>query len=262
MTKKNDRDPLFVSSLAKGLKVLQCFSQKKPRLGVSEIARITEMPQATVWRLCHTLSKLGFLSQSEVDQTLTPNLPVITLGSALISGLPLIDVAYPSMVEIASRYNGAISIASRIGFEMIYLQRYTGSAVVYGDLRAGSRVPIATSAPGWAYLAGLNTEARATMLKALQMEYQQEWPTIKDKLTKSLDRYEKDGYVICNGILHPKINAVAVPLHAEDAGQSDEFNVVIACGGLKDYFNRKTQEKLGCELLELAHKLQLAGKVK
>lgn len=51
----HEEDRQFVASLAKGLEVLRCFTPARPELGTSEIARLTGMPQPTVWRLCYTL---------------------------------------------------------------------------------------------------------------------------------------------------------------------------------------------------------------
>ena len=54
---KEDRQ--FVTALSRGLEVLRCFTAERVELGTTEIARLTSMPQPTVWRLCYTLSKLG-----------------------------------------------------------------------------------------------------------------------------------------------------------------------------------------------------------
>lgn len=259
--KSSEKDPLFMASLAKGLKVLQCFTQQRPRLGGSDISRLTGLPQPTVWRICHTLTKLGFLIHSKDDQTFTPSLSVITLGFAAMSDLPVIDIAYSSMADIAARYEGAVSIASRSDLEMIYLQRCTGSAVVYSNLRIGSRVPIAKSAPGWAYLAGLKPKERTAVIKKIQKTYGDEWASIEQSFQTALSRYEKTGYIICNGILHPKLNAVAVPITVESPDDQNGSHLVIACGGLSDYFDNSTQKKLGSELVDLVEKLHMVSEI-
>ena len=56
---KEDRD--FVTALARGVQVLQCFTAERPELGTTQIAALVGLPQSTVWRLCHTLTKLGLL---------------------------------------------------------------------------------------------------------------------------------------------------------------------------------------------------------
>ena len=159
--RKPDGDRLFISSLAKGLEVLQCFGPTAPELSVSDISRITGMPQPTVWRICHTLITLGYLTNAQGRQTLRPGIPVLTLGYAALSSSPLGELALPDMQAIASKHSGAVSLGARNGLDMVYLQRCQGSAIILADLRVGSRVPIATSATGWAYIAGLGANAAA-----------------------------------------------------------------------------------------------------
>ena len=57
-------DPLFVTALARGLAVLRCFTPRTRELSATELARMTKLPQPTIWRLCHTLRALGYLTQA------------------------------------------------------------------------------------------------------------------------------------------------------------------------------------------------------
>src|SRR4029077_19838606 len=61
-SRKSDRQ--FVTALGRGLDILQCFTPATPELGTSQLARMTGLPQPTVWRLCHTMTELGFLVQA------------------------------------------------------------------------------------------------------------------------------------------------------------------------------------------------------
>ena len=58
---RSAEDRQFVTALARGLEVLRCFSAETPELGSREIARRIGLSQSTIWRLCHTLSQLGYL---------------------------------------------------------------------------------------------------------------------------------------------------------------------------------------------------------
>ena len=61
MNDKKTGQPL-VTALLRGLAVLRCFDHGRERLGSSEIARMTGLPQPTVWRLCKTLEHGGYLT--------------------------------------------------------------------------------------------------------------------------------------------------------------------------------------------------------
>jgi Fic family protein len=55
------RHPQFVIALARGIAILNSFERSNGLLGNQEIARLTNLPKATVSRLTFTLASLGYL---------------------------------------------------------------------------------------------------------------------------------------------------------------------------------------------------------
>ena len=248
---KAAKDRQFISALAKGLEVLQCFTPGHPELSASDIARATGMPQPTVWRICHTLIELGFLVVVPGRQTMRPGIPVLTLGYALLSTMPIGELALADMQLIARRYEGAVSLGTRDGLNMVYIQRCQGSSIILADLRIGSRVPIATSATGWAHIAGLEGADRVKLLTELSASVGKEWSTIEPRLLAALSDFEKQGYVVNEGSLHPRVNSVAVPVKL--AGSPTILS--LSSGGISEVFTETVLTQVGDELKQLAHKL-------
>src|SRR5262245_65156639 len=124
-SRKSDRQ--FVTALGRGLEILQCFTPATPELGTSQLARMTGLPQPTVWRLCHTMTELGFLVQAPDKDRLRLGLPVLTLGYAVLARQRIGETARPYMEAIARRYQGAVSLGVRDGLSMLYLERCRGS---------------------------------------------------------------------------------------------------------------------------------------
>ncbi|MFP3615802.1 helix-turn-helix domain-containing protein, partial [Paraburkholderia sp. SIMBA_050] len=56
-----ERDPNFVTALARGLELLRCFRTGEAMLGNQDFVRRTGFPKATVSRLAGTLVQLGYL---------------------------------------------------------------------------------------------------------------------------------------------------------------------------------------------------------
>jgi DNA-binding IclR family transcriptional regulator len=241
----------FVAALAKGLGVLQCFSPSTPELGSSEIARMTGMPQPTVWRLCSTLIQLGFLVVVPGRQTMRPGISLLGLGQAVLSGLPIGELALTDMQSMASRYEGAVSLGARDGLSMLFLQRCQGSAIIVADLRVGSRIPIATSATGWAYLAALDAVTRKKLISELSASLGKQWSVIEPKLATALRQFAKLGYVVSKGSSNARINAVAVPVKSPDGS----VILSLSSAGISDIFHDEKLAQLGAELKLLAAKL-------
>jgi DNA-binding IclR family transcriptional regulator len=244
-------DRQFVTALGRGLDILQCFTPTTPELGTSQLARMTGLPQPTVWRLCHTMTELGFLVQAPDQDRLRLGLPVLTLGYAVLASQRIGETAKPYMEAIAKRYQGAVSLGARDGLNMVYLQRCQGSSIILADLSVGSRVPLAYSATGWAYLVAIPERDRKLLLAEIRAKDRQKWTATEPSFEASLREFKKSGYVVNIGSLHPQVNAVAVPVPAQDGS----VLLTISSGGINSVFTSKVLHEVGGELKSLAEKL-------
>lgn len=246
-----EKDRQYVTALARGLDILRCFTRSTPVLGTAEIARITGLPQPTVWRLCHTLMKEGYLAQSDRGDKLRPGIPVLSLGYAAIAGTPIAELARSDMQALAVRHQGAVALGMRDGLNMVYLQRCQGSSIVMRDLAVGSRVPLAYSVTGWAYIAGRTEEERETLFEELSRAERQRWPQVLPKLRQALLDFAATGYVVNKGELHEQINAVAVPVLSEDGS----LLLSLSAGGISQLFDDAKLMEVGLELKQFAARL-------
>lgn len=239
------KNALFVTSLARGLRILSCFGEGRRALRVTEIARLTGLPQPTAWRLCHTLRELGYLRPADRDR-LRLAIPALGLGFASLSGASPAEIAQPSMQDLADRCGGAVSLGRRDGTDMIYLARCQGERIIFANFRVGSRVPILTTAGGWAYLAGLDTTSRTTLLSDIRRADPATFKRVKPRLDDALEDFAARGYVLSLGVMHPQLNAAAVPVRAPDELLS------LTCGGIASVFDRPQLDTIGRELQVLA----------
>ena len=252
MTKMAEtKDPLFVTALARGMEILACFTVGLPELNTSQIARMTGLPQPTVWRFCHTLLELGYLDAVPGTRTMKPGIRLLAFGQAALSAQPLAQFALPHMQEIANRHEGAVSLGVRDGLNMIYLQRCQGSSIIRVDLQIGSRVPLAVSATGWAYIAGLGEAEREGVIAELRAEGRANWDEIEAKLRSGLKAFARQGYIENIGLLHPQINSVAVPVRSRDGSTV----LSLSSGGISQIFSRDKLAVIGTELKALAERL-------
>lgn len=212
MTEKRKGQPL-VTGLLRGLAVLRCFDLGRERLGSSEIARMTGLPQPTVWRLCKTLEHGGYLVADADGQCFRPGLPILTLGYAALDTLELAELARPMLMEISSRFEGAASLSTRDGASMLYLQRCEAPrAVLTLNVRVGSEVPVITTGTGWAHLAGLQPEARSAVLRACREADPARFAAHEAAAREAVASYDRKGYVENVDVFFPGLTTVAVPL--------------------------------------------------
>jgi hypothetical protein len=82
MVRRGQRD--FVTALARGLDVMRAFSgQQEEPLTLADIAKLVQLPRATVRRSLITLRALGYIEESGKVFRLAPK--VLTLAQAYLS---------------------------------------------------------------------------------------------------------------------------------------------------------------------------------
>ena len=247
------KDRQFVVALSRGLDILKCFSPGRQELGSGEIAALVGLPQPTVWRLCHTLMAQGYLVMSPASKKLRLGIPVLGLGYAVLASQPLAVVAEPEMRVIADRFQGAVSLADADATSMVILQRCHGSSVRLGDINVGARIPMASTATGWAYLAGLPAEQRASVIGTLRSGGGgKAWAGVERQFGQALALFEREGFIVLKGMLHEPINAVAVPVRTRGAAPGYALNSV----GLSSIYTDDMLRQVGKALQKLAASLQ------
>lgn len=195
--------------------------------------------------------QLGFLRSSGDGDKLQPGLPVLGLGYSVLAGHPISELARPYMQEISDRHQGAVSLGARDGLSMVYLQRCQGSLVVLPGLRVGSRVPLAYSATGWAYIAGLPPAERKALLAQIRKAEGKAFKATAPRLDAAIAAFEANGVIINEGSLHQEVNAVAVPVRKEDGSVA----LTVSSGGISAIFHRAKLDVIGEELKALAARL-------
>jgi DNA-binding IclR family transcriptional regulator len=242
-----------VTALLRGLEVLRCFDYERKSLGSSDIARLTGLPQPTVWRLCKTLEREGYLVTDAGGTRFAPGLAVLTLGYAALSRLDLAELARPRLQGIADRFRGASGMTMRDRLSILILLRCEGAdAYLNLTLRAGSEVPLATSASGWAYLAGLGTAKQGLLIAEIGKRQPDVWRRVERAFRKALEGYAKTGYVVNVDTFFNGLTTVAVPL----GGPEENRLYVLYCSCLTTVLGtEKLRRALGRELVDTAQQL-------
>ena len=89
------KDRNFITSLSRGLSVLEAFDEANPKLGLADLAKKTGLSKSTVFRLLHTLRTLGFVIPVADENKYTLGPKVLGLGFAVLSSLGLREIAQP-----------------------------------------------------------------------------------------------------------------------------------------------------------------------
>jgi DNA-binding IclR family transcriptional regulator len=249
----------FVTALARGLDVLRCFGPGDRHLANQEIARRTGLPKPTVSRLTYTLTELGYLCWSETEGKYGLGTAVFGLGLAALGQMDVRRIARPLMQALAEHTQASVNLGVRDRLSMIYIDTYRNAASFTVQLDVGSRIPLATTSMGRAYLCALPERARRELLDEIRASDPQAWPAVKKGIEQASREYGDKGYCTSLGDWRREVHAIAAPLVTGD-GPDPEI-LVFSCSGAAFQFSREALEKnIGPRLLTLVGNVRTALK--
>jgi IclR family transcriptional regulator, pca regulon regulatory protein len=115
-------DPNFMTSLARGLTVIQAFSQTRRELTISQISAKTGFSRGVVRRCLYTLVKLSFAATDDNQHYyLRPR--VLTLGHSYIPSMPLAAATQPILDHLSHVLRESCSMAALDGAEIVCIAR-------------------------------------------------------------------------------------------------------------------------------------------
>ncbi|WP_323765469.1 IclR family transcriptional regulator [Marinovum sp.] len=207
----NDDRP-FVTSLARGLSILRAFHAEDLILGTQAIAERTGLHKTTVSRLLGTLTTLGYLRYLPEYGKYAVSNQVLTLGVAAIGRFGFAEMVRGHMEEIASGGDCVVALSVRDINEMMFVELIRKPTAVALNLNVGSRIPLALSAPGRAYLAAADAAERERLYPALEALHGDEWDSVLSDLEAAIERFETQGYADSFGDWNPRHNAIGIPV--------------------------------------------------
>lgn len=249
--KDEGKDRQFVTALARGLELLRCFGVHERELGLTELARRTGIPKPTVARLAGTLAKLGYLDHLAAEGKYRLGAGVLALGFGMLARLDVRDSARPLMRELAERTQASVSLAVRDRLSMVYVESVRSSAAITLQRGVGTRLAVATTALGRAYLAGMPDAERVVLLDEIRHHDEDDWPRVYAGIEQALRDHAERGFCISMGEWDKDVCGVGVPFRAPD-GTMMSFNC-----GMPAFKSSRTylENELGPALVELVRKV-------
>lgn len=212
----DNEDRSFVVALARGLEVLACFSSGDTLLGNAEIARRCKLSKTVVLRLTHTLASLGYLEYDSDTAKYRLGTATIALGNATLTQLDVRRMARPLMKELAEFARADVSLAVRERLSMICIQTCRSHAALTLSLDIGTRIPMATTAMGRAYLAAAPHAERTELMERLREVDERQWQRVAPSIDAALTEYRETGCCLSLGEWQNGVNEIAAAFSPGD----------------------------------------------
>lgn len=207
-------DPNFMTSLARGLIVIQAFTQQSPQMTISQLSIRTGLSRAAVRRCLYTLTKLGFAGAEDGSRySLRPRM--LTLSHTYTASNTLSSAAQPILERLSAAHRESFSVATLDGDDIVYIARTTVTRVMAVDLHIGSRLPAYCTSMGRVLLAYLPAEQLEQYLARVTLTpHTTRTVNSAEKLRLALRNVRRNGYALVDQELEVGLRSLAVPVYA------------------------------------------------
>jgi IclR family transcriptional regulator, pca regulon regulatory protein len=218
-------DPNFMTSLARGLLVIQAFTPQTPHMTISQLAAKTGLSRAAVRRCLYTLSKLGFAGVEEGSRyALRPRM--LQLSNTYAASNPLSKAAQPILERMTTALRESFSVATLDGEDIVYIARSSSSRVMSDDLHIGSRLPAYCTSMGRVLLAFLPAEQLENYMAHVKLiSYTARTVSSAEKLRVVLRNVRRQGYALVDQEYEIGLRSLAVPIYSSTGRVTATLNL-------------------------------------
>jgi len=225
-----------VSALARGLAVLKAVGEAAGPLSNRELADATGIPKPTVSRLAATLVASGYLRQALDTERFSLGPALLDMSNRYLRHFDLRGVARPYLTALAEFAGASVHTGVRDELDMLIIDSLRPrTALITSRIDVGSRMTIATSAAGRAYLAALPAAEQRELLDQIKLASGENWAALEPRLMAGLEDHARLGYCSSFGEWHPHIHALGFSLR----GPRGE-RYAVSCGGPAYLLPRET----------------------
>jgi DNA-binding IclR family transcriptional regulator len=201
-----------VKSVARAIKIIECFSESKFELDLSEIVHKTNLPKATVHRILATLKNGGLVSQDLESRKYKLGLKLFELGSLVFGKLKLREAALPFIEELSEKCGETVHLGILDKEEVISIEKADSSFSLRSSIYIGKRAPAYCTGVGKALLAFQPPDKMRLFLQSKAKKYTANTITEANKLEEELGRVRKEGFAVDNMEHEEGVRCVAAPI--------------------------------------------------
>ncbi|MDR3440987.1 IclR family transcriptional regulator [Telmatospirillum sp.] len=217
----------LIMSLGKGLRVLEAFTADCPEQTQTDIARRTELDNATVFRILNTLVDLGYVRKVENSRHYRLTMKPLDLGFNAIARMDLRSLAQPELRELVGSVREAASLGILDGMDVVFIDRVQVPGIqLTVDIHIGSRIPASCTAIGQAILAFRpEHEIRHVLAEYDRTKNNQPATMTLEQIRQRLADVHSCGYALADSSFIAGLRVLAAPILGPDGFATASLSV-------------------------------------
>jgi DNA-binding IclR family transcriptional regulator len=211
--KKAGKREYQVPNLRRGIRIMETLSHHPNGLKMSELAKILDLPNNSVFRITRTLMDMGYLQRDTESRRVSLTRKLLGVAYAAVSEHSLVEEALEEMRLLRDKTGETVIIAILADTESIVLEQVVGLHPFKFFVEPGSHIPLHTSAHGKAILAFLPDDEREELIDRIKLNrFNARTITSKKILREELEHVRQHRYAIDKGEQIQGVHCVAAPI--------------------------------------------------
>src|SRR5438094_623922 len=198
-----------VEAVHRALDLLSAFSSAEPELSLAALARKSQLPKPTAFRILATLRSRGLVTQDADTGRYSLGFGVLELATVRTQQTSVRDEALPVLRRIRDALGETSVLSVRVGDFRVHLEQAEGTLPIRRHVEMGERVPLYAGGASKVLLAGLPDAAvRDYLARVALTSYGPTTVTDPEKILAQVMAIRKAGYA--EGVNERNLGGVGV----------------------------------------------------
>jgi DNA-binding IclR family transcriptional regulator len=201
-----------VRQAANVIELLEFFADRLRPATSAEIADALGWPRSSTFNLVTTLAELGYLYEPRLRGGLYPSSRWLSVAQTISEAEMLPEAVLKLVAQIAAETGETTLVGAAAGLHAIAMHVIESAEAIRYFAEEGKRLPIHSSATGWALLSRQSPAQRKALYKRITFEaYTPQSPRNPGAVEALLERGAERGYFLSDGEFTTHLVGVSVP---------------------------------------------------
>ncbi len=226
-----------VRAVERAVRILACFDNENPTLGLSEIAQAVDLHKSTTHRIVTTLLNHGFLERASDGRRYCLGIRLANLGFRVIERMDIRREAIPVMTRLRDHWGETCDLSIFDDNHVLYIEVMHSNHALTIAAAVGQHLPAHCTASGKLFLANINSQDLDSFLERPLHAYTKNTITSPNELRSQLQQIREKGFSVDQEEYEAGICAVSAPIR-------DQSGAMVAALSIPSPTSRMTSERI------------------
>lgn len=209
-----------VPALARGLEILSFFTHERRILSGAQLAKMAQLPRASVFRMLQTLEQAGYVErvgEPGMHPSYRLGVAVLRLGFEFLASMELTEQGRPVIESLSDACGYSSHVVVRDGRDVVFVAKALGRHATFHAIQVGARLPAHATVLGRVLMGGKSLQEIEQLYANVPMKaYTASTPTTPAAFKALIDETQEAGYAVSQGGFESGISTIAAPVLNED----------------------------------------------